>query len=182
MLENERIDEMLTRFTKITNNLSSFGDTTNNNQKIQKVIRALSKTWEVKATTLKELNNREEMDFSGFMENLKTHEIEMKVREERETLKMKAIAFKATPSFFDEEESSEDGDEDFAMLIRKVGKMFYKKGRQSNFRRGRHQGRFVKKKEKTGTYFHCKKTGHLMWIAPHFKPLPSKACIRRRRR
>ena len=53
----------------------------------------------------------------------------MKVREERETPKKKVIAFKATPSSFDEEESSEDGDEDFVMLIRKMGKIFYKKGR-----------------------------------------------------
>ena len=69
------------------------------------------------------------MDFFGFIGNLKTHEMEMKVREEREAPKKKEIAFKATPSSFDEEESSEDYDENFAMLIRKMGKMFYKKGR-----------------------------------------------------
>ena len=63
--------------------------------------------------------------------------MEMKVREERKTPKKKSIAFKATPSTIDEDNSSEDGDEDFAMLIRRVGKIFYKKGRQSNFRRGR---------------------------------------------
>ena len=63
MLENESIDEMLTRFTKITNALSSLGDKIDNDQKIRKVIRALPKSWEVKATTLKELNDREEMDF-----------------------------------------------------------------------------------------------------------------------
>ena len=49
------------------------------------------------------------MDFSGFIENLKTHEMKMTVREERETLKKKVIAFEATSSSFDEEESSEDG-------------------------------------------------------------------------
>ena len=80
------------------------------------------------------------MDFSVFIENLKIHETKMKVREERETPKKKAIAFKATPSSFDEEEPSKDSDEDFAILIRKLGKMFYKKGRESNFRRRRHQG------------------------------------------
>ena len=87
---------------------------------------------------------------------------------------MKAIAFKATPSSFDEEESSEDGDEDFAMLIRKVGKMFYKKERQSNFRRGRHQGRFEKKKEEMGPYFHCKKTCHLIADFPSLQDTNSK--------
>ena len=79
MLENENIDEMLTRFTKITNRLSSLGDTIDNNQKIQKVIRALPRAWEVKATTLKELNDREEMDFSNFIGNLKTHEMKIMV-------------------------------------------------------------------------------------------------------
>ena len=76
------------------------------------------------------------MDFSGFIENLKAHEMKMKSREERETPKKKAIAFKATLFTIDEEDSSEDGDEDFAILIRRVGKIFYKKERQSNFRRG----------------------------------------------
>ena len=34
MLENESIDEMLTRFTKITNALCSLGDNIDNDQKI----------------------------------------------------------------------------------------------------------------------------------------------------
>ena len=62
------------------------------------------------------------MDFSGFIGNLKTHEMEMKVREEREAPKKKTLAFKAAPSSHDEEDSSEDYDEDFAMLIRKWAK------------------------------------------------------------
>ena len=74
----------------------------------------------------------------------------MKVKEERETLKKKAIAFKvkATPLSFVEEDSSEYGDEDFAMLIRKVGKIFYKKGRQSNFRRGRIKGDLKRRRKR----------------------------------
>ena len=97
-------------------------------------------------------HDKEEMDFSGFIRNLKTHEMEMKIREERETPKNKEIAFKATPLSFDDEESSEDGDENFDMLIRKVGKMFYKKGRQNNFRRERHQGRFERRKRQVLTF------------------------------
>ena len=79
-----------------------------------------------------------------------------------------------TSSSFDEEESSKDYDEDFAMLIRKVGKMFYKKGRQSNFRRGRPQGRLEKKREKTGPCFHCKRTGHLIADYPSLQATTSK--------
>ena len=88
-------------------------------------------------TTLKELNDREEMDFSRFIENLKTHEMEMKVREGREPTKKKSIAFKANSSIEDQEDLSEEGEEDLTMLIQKVERMFYKKGRQSNYRRGR---------------------------------------------
>ena len=44
MLDNESIDEMLTRFTKITNELSFLGDSIDNDQKIRKVIRALPKS------------------------------------------------------------------------------------------------------------------------------------------
>ena len=56
-------------------------------------------------------------NFFGFIGNLKTHEMEMKVGEEREPPKKKFIAFKATPSSIEEEESPKDGDEDFTMLI-----------------------------------------------------------------
>ena len=90
---------------------------------------------EVKITTLKELNDREEMEFFGFIGNLKTHEMKMKVREGREPTKKKSIAFKATLLIVEDEEVMDEGEEDFAMLIRRVGKMFYKRGRKSNFRR-----------------------------------------------
>jgi len=90
---------MLTCFTKITNGLSSLGDSI---QMIRKVIRALPKSWEVKAKTLKELNDREEMNFYGFIENLKTHEMEMNVREESEPPKKESIFFKATPLSIEE--------------------------------------------------------------------------------
>ena len=101
---------MLTHFTKITNDLSSLGNSIDNDQKVKKVIRALPKTWEAKVTTLKELNDREEMDFSGFIRNLKTP------REGREPTKKKSISFKATPSIEDHEDSLEEGEEDFGCL------------------------------------------------------------------
>ena len=64
MHDNDTIDDMVKRFTKITNGLASLGDVIDNDQKIKKVIRALSPSWEVKATTLKELNGKEEMELS----------------------------------------------------------------------------------------------------------------------
>jgi len=87
------------------------------------VIIALPKSWKVKPTTLKELNDREGMDFSSFLKNLKVHEMKMKVREERESPKKKAIAFRASPSIPEDDDSmDEDEENEFAMLIIKVGK------------------------------------------------------------
>ena len=87
MLDNESIDEILTYFTKITNGLSSLGDEIDNDQKIRNMIRALPKVQDVNATTLKELNDREEMYFSDFIWNHKAHEMKMKVRDWREPIK-----------------------------------------------------------------------------------------------
>ena len=81
MHENDSIDDMVTKFTKITKGLSSLGDTIDNNQKV-KVIRALPPSWEVKATTLKELNDKKEMELIGLIGNLKSHKMERKIREE----------------------------------------------------------------------------------------------------
>ena len=53
---------MITKFTKITNDLASLGDAIDNDQKVRKVIRALPLSWEDKDTTLKELNDKEEME------------------------------------------------------------------------------------------------------------------------
>ena len=39
MNEEESIDDMIIKFTKITNGLSSLGDGIDNNQKVRKVIR-----------------------------------------------------------------------------------------------------------------------------------------------
>ena len=114
--------------------------------------------WEVKATTLKELNDKEEIDFFGFIGNLKTHEMEMKVREERAPSNKKAIAFRASTSIPEKEEfMNENKEEEFAMLIRKVEKMFYNKER-SNFRRSRPQGKNERKKGEMGLCYHCKKS------------------------
>ena len=56
MQEHETIDNMVTRFTKITNGLSSLGDGIDNDQRVRKIIRALPPSWEVKATTLNPMN------------------------------------------------------------------------------------------------------------------------------
>jgi len=113
MHENESSDDMVTKFTKITNGLASLGDGIDNDQKVRKIIHALPPSWEVKATTLKELNDKEKMELIGLIGNLKTHEMERKAREEMAPLKKKAIAFKSSSTYSDEDDEEED-DEDLS--------------------------------------------------------------------
>ena len=86
---------MITKFTKITNALASLGDEINNDQKVRKVIRALPSSWEIKATTLKELNDKDEMELISLIGNLKTHEMEKKARER--CLKRKSLLLLSLP-------------------------------------------------------------------------------------
>jgi len=93
MNDNETIEDMITRFTKITHGLSSLGDSIDNDQKVRKVIRALPQSREVKLTALKELNDKEAMNLIELIGNLKTHDMERKVREYKVLPKKKNVAF-----------------------------------------------------------------------------------------
>ena len=81
MNENESVD-IVTRFTKITNDLAFLGDSIDNDQKVRKIIQTLPLSCEVKSTTLKEVNDKEEMEFIGLIGNLKTHEMKKSKRRE----------------------------------------------------------------------------------------------------
>ena len=59
MRDNETIDDMINHFTNIINDLFSIGDSIDNDQKVRRMIRAFSQSWEVKSKTLKELNDKE---------------------------------------------------------------------------------------------------------------------------
>ena len=50
-----------------------------------------------------------------------------KLEKKREPQKKKSVAFKATPSIpKNEKDMDEDGEDEFSMIVRKVGRMFYK--------------------------------------------------------
>jgi len=132
MLEDESIDDMITKFTKITNALSSLGDDISNDQKVRKLIRALPSSWEIKDTTLKELNNKDEMELISLIGNLKTHEMKKKAREDTVPQKKKSIAFKSSSSNYDDEED-EQNDEELSLIVRNVKRMYRKN--KLNYRR-----------------------------------------------
>ena len=174
MHENDTIDDMVTRFTKITNSLASLGDAIDNDQKVRKVILTLPPSWEVKTTTLKELNDKEEMELIGLIRKLKTHEIDRKAKEEMTPQKKKVIAFKSTPTISDDDNKEED-DEEFSLLVKNIRRI-YNKAKFNNRRRW--QG----KEDKKVIYFNCRKPGHMVvdYLETKSKPSTSKKPYKRR--
>ena len=140
MLNGESIDDMLTWFTNITNGLISESKPNINDQKVRKIIRALPKTWEVRATTLKELNDKEEIDFTDFVRNLKTHEMEMKAREDREPQKKVSVAFKASPKELKKKsvatattsDDEQEDDEELTLFVENMRRIYHKSQRRSD--------------------------------------------------
>ena len=123
---SESIDDMIIRFTKITNDLTSLGNSIDNDQNVRKIIWVLSLTWEVKSTILNEINDKEEMEFIDLIGNLKTHKMERKLREEKAPPKKTTLAFKSTPLISDEDEDEQEDDEDLSLLMKNVRRIYNK--------------------------------------------------------
>jgi len=165
MHDNDKIYDMVIRFTKITNGLTSLGDAINNDQKVRKVIQALPPSCEVKASTLKELNDKEEMKLISLIGNLKTHEMERKVRKKMAPQKKKVITFKSTLTISDDDDE-EENDEEFSLLVRNIKRM-YNKAKFNNKRR------WKEKEDKKVICFNCQKPGHMVTDYPEIKSKPS---------
>ena len=168
MIEDESIDDMITKFTKYK--WPRFlGDEIGNDQKVRKVIRALPPSWDVKSTILKELNDKEEIELNDLIGNLKTHEMKRKTREEKVPQKKKTLAFKSTPTISDDEIDDQEDDEDLSLLVKNVRRMYYKA--KFNNRR-RWQG----KEEKKIVSYTCRKPEHVIadCLDTKSKPTTSK--------
>ena len=118
-------------------------------------------SWKVKVTSLKELNDKEEIELISLSGNLKTDEMERKAREEMAPQKKKTIAFKSTPAIFDDDEE-EDVDKDLFLLIRNVRRMY-------NKAKINHRRRWQGKEEKKIICFNCRKPEHIVVECPDIK-------------
>ena len=131
MLDGESIDEMLTQFITITNELVSLCKLISNDQKMWKIIRVLLKSWKIKTVTLKELSDDEKIDFTASIKNWKPHEMKMKAREDCEPQKKTSIVLKAslrehkkkgitTSTILEEDEQD---DEELILLVKNIRRM-----------------------------------------------------------
>ena len=64
------------------------------------------------------------------------------------TYKEESIAFKVTPSIVKDKEITDEGEEDFAMFIRKVRKIFYRRDDKATFGEQDHKASMKERRRK----------------------------------
>ena len=77
------------------------------------------------------------MELIDLIGNLKTHEMKRKAREEKAPLKKKSLAFKSTPTIFDDDE--EEDVENLSLLLKNVRRL-YNKAKLNNKKMAKEEG------------------------------------------
>jgi len=75
MGDRETIMDMYTRFTHITNELKSLGKTFTTEELVRKILRFLSRSWEVKVTAIQEAKDLKTLSLDELIDNLQTYEL-----------------------------------------------------------------------------------------------------------
>ncbi|XP_070040034.1 uncharacterized protein [Nicotiana tomentosiformis] len=127
MKKSEPIQEMMTRFTIITNELKSLGKVFTSEELVSKVLRILPTSSESKVTAIQEAKELDKISLDEFVGNLKNHEmrkIELRKEEPRrdKALVLKNCARKnqgrIRPWFLRQEDDSDDDDPDLAIFYK----------------------------------------------------------------
>lgn len=75
MESGESLQDMITRFTTIVNELVSLGKIHIIEEQVDKVLRTLPKSWEIKVTAIREAKDLTTMSLDELVGNLKTYEM-----------------------------------------------------------------------------------------------------------
>nr|XP_018631400.1 uncharacterized protein LOC108947676 [Nicotiana tomentosiformis] len=113
MKESEPIQEMVTRFTIITNKLKSLGKVFTSKKLVSKALRILLASWESKAIAIQEATELDKISLDELVGNLKTHEIKKIELRKEEPRRDKALVLKAS-----EEDEFDSDDLDLAMFAK----------------------------------------------------------------
>ncbi|XP_021713456.1 uncharacterized protein LOC110681610 [Chenopodium quinoa] len=129
MQPKESIQEMLTRFTNITNELVSLGKKIPTDEQVRKVLRSLpqDERWRAKVTALQETKDFTKFNIEQLAGSLITHELHLGTSNS-EGNQGKGLALKAG-----DQEDSEVDEEEAAMLVRRFKRMFNRNNKSRNF-------------------------------------------------
>ncbi|VFQ66065.1 unnamed protein product [Cuscuta campestris] len=148
MKENEKIDDMFERFSKIINDLHALKKTYTDKELVRKISRSLTLEWRSKADAIQESIGITNVTIDGLRGNLKTYESTILYPSLGEQ-KKNGIALKASTSQERDVEDSSDKDE-FGVVLKK----FHKFMRKEFERKGKKQGEPPK-------CYGCGEVGHI---------------------
>ncbi|XP_021723961.1 uncharacterized protein LOC110691350 [Chenopodium quinoa] len=125
MGSKETIQEMFTRFKNITNELVSLGRVIPMDEQVRKILRSVpeDERWRSKVAALQESKDFTTFNLEQLAGSLITHELHLS-NKSQESSKSRGISLKVVqPS----EEDSTSGEEEAAMLVRKLKKLYRNK-------------------------------------------------------
>ncbi|VFQ78686.1 unnamed protein product [Cuscuta campestris] len=169
MKENEKIDEMFERFSKIVNDLHALKKTYTDKELVRKILRSLTPEWRSKADAIQESIGITNVTIDGLRGNLKTYESTILFPSLGEQ-KKKGIALKASSSQEPAMEESSDEDNEFGLVIKK----FHKFMRKEYERKGKKHGGPPK-------CYGCGEVGHIKPKCPNAKNEKEKKPFKKHR-
>ncbi|XP_070022726.1 uncharacterized protein [Nicotiana sylvestris] len=170
MKEEESIEEMFARFSKIISDLKAFGKPYSSGDQVRKIIRSLPTTWKTKVVTLEsqDLNKLSYDELRGELIYFEKTHLKKKNQEE----KKKTVAFKATTEIAknDIDDDPKALKEEIAMVSRNMDSLMR---RFRNMRRGRISPRRSRKyneqDKNDGKYYECGRFGHVQVKCPDLR-------------
>ena len=113
----ESLQDMITSFTNVVNELISLGKVYTTEEQVDKVLRTLPRSWEIKVIAIREAKDLTNMILDELFGNLKTYE--MKIDKKGEGNKEKNFELKATKS-----DECDIDDNDLALISKNFKKLF----------------------------------------------------------
>ncbi|XP_009616660.1 uncharacterized protein [Nicotiana tomentosiformis] len=154
----EPIQNMMTRFAIITNELKSLGKVFTSEELVSKVLRILQASWESKVTTIKEAKEFDKISLDELVGNLKTYEMRKMELHKEEPKEDKALVLKASK---DDESDYDDPD----LPIFAKFKRFVKNSKSASKREASNKPKQIDKANYDGCY-KCDKLDHMVKYFP----------------
>ncbi|XP_025679169.1 uncharacterized protein [Arachis hypogaea] len=163
MKEDESIDQMFERFSIIINNLDAMGRNYSEETLVRKILRSLTKKWEVKSTAISERNDLIKITFDELRGKLLAYETTHMSQDKDD--KKKSITLKSRMTAQGEESDDSFSDEEMVLFARKMKRLL----RYKNKGKGSSSSKYVKKDQVKFTCHHCKEPGHFKSDCPQLK-------------